>query len=67
LGKFDADLNSTHGSAAVNWTKLEDRMKFIAELFRVSQREPKWFEQPFNEQQRAAIEQGVVPSGKEPL
>jgi hypothetical protein len=63
LGRYDSDLTTTRGSAAVNWTILEDRMRFIGELFRVSQRDPSWFEQPFSESQRRDIEAGRVPPG----
>ena len=64
LERFDKDLDSTRGSAAVNWTILSERMKFIGELFRVSQRDPSWFDQPFDAQQRAEIQAGRVPPGK---
>jgi hypothetical protein len=63
LGRYDSDLSTTRGSAAVNWTILDDRMRFIGELFRVSQRDPSWFDQPFSESQRLDIEAGRVPPG----
>ncbi len=64
LSRYDSDLTTTRGSAAVNWTRLSDRMRFIVELFRVSQRDPTWFDEPFSERQRLDIEAGRVPSGK---
>jgi hypothetical protein len=64
LARFDADLHTTRGSAAVNWTVLADRMRFIAELFRVSQRDESWFEPPFQPAQRLEIEAGRVPPGR---
>lgn len=64
LGRFDRDLSTTRGSAAVDWSRLEDRMRFIAELFRVSQRDASWFDSPFTELQRVELEAGRVPSGK---
>ncbi len=64
LGRYEPDLTTTRGSAAVNWTALGDRMRFIGELFRVSQRDPSWFEQPFTDAQRLEIEAGRVPRGK---
>lgn len=64
LSRYDADLTTTRGSAAVNWTVLGDRMRFIGELFRVSQRDPSWFEQPFSDSQRLEIEAGRVPRGR---
>ncbi len=64
LKQYDSDLNTTKGSGAVNWTILSERMKFIGELFRVSQRDVSWFDQPFTAAQRSDIEAGRVPSGK---
>lgn len=64
LSTYDSDLRTTRGSAAVNWTVLADRMRFIGELFRVSQRDPSWFDQPFNDAQRLEIEAGRVPPGR---
>lgn len=64
LKRYDSDLSSTRGSAAVNWTVLGERMKFIGELFRVSQRDKTWFEPPFEPEQRTEIEAGRVPTGK---
>lgn len=62
LSRFDSDLTTTKGSGAINWTKLEDRMKFIGELFRVSQRQPKWFDPPFSDPILDQICNGRVPS-----
>jgi len=64
LQRYDSNLDTTQGSGAVNWTLLDDRMKFIGELFRVSQRDPSWFDQPFTPEQRTEIEAGRVPPGK---
>lgn len=63
LLQFDTDLMTTKGSGAINWTVLKDRMKFIAELFRVSQRQASWFDPPFSTVQRDEICQGKIPSG----
>ena len=63
LSTYDPDLTTTKGSAAVDWVKLPDRMRFIGELFRVEQQDPDWFKQPFKDAQRQAIESGVVPPG----
>ena len=64
LRRYDAHLDTTRGSAALDWTILQDRMRFIAELFRVNQRDPSWFDQPFEANQRAEFEAGRVPAGK---
>jgi hypothetical protein len=63
LTNYDPDLTTTKGSGAVNWTLLSDRMRFIGELFRVSQSASDWFDQPFQELQRQDIESGRVPEG----
>ncbi|HWA70809.1 MAG TPA: hypothetical protein VG937_00670 [Polyangiaceae bacterium] len=64
LTLYDANLTTTRGSAAVNWTILRDRMRFIGELFRVSQRDPSWFGDPFLTTQRADFEAGRIPNGR---
>ena len=64
LKQYDADLDTTKGSGAVNWTILSERMRFIGELFRVSQRDVSWFDQPFTDAQRFDIEAGRLPAGK---
>lgn len=63
LIKYDPDLLTTKGSAAVDWVKLQDRMRFIGELFRVEQCDLSWFDQPFADVQRTQIEQGRIPGG----
>jgi len=64
LERYDANLTTTAGSAAIDWTVLGDRMRFIADLFRLNQRDPSWFDQPFQDGQRAQIEAGRLPAGK---
>lgn len=64
LTRYDPNLDSTRGSGAVNWTVLSDRMRFIGELFRVSQRDITWFGEPFKAEQRLLFEAGKVPTGK---
>ncbi|HXS18998.1 MAG TPA: hypothetical protein VN764_17490 [Polyangiaceae bacterium] len=63
MSTYDKDLKTTKGSRAINWVILDDRMRFIGELFRVKQRHAKWFEQPFREEIRRAFEAGQVPPG----
>lgn len=64
LARYDANLETTRGSAAVDWAILEDRMGFIADLFRLNQRDPSWFRQPFEDAQQSEIEQDRIPAGK---
>lgn len=63
LSCYDPDLNTTKGCGAVNWTILDHRMRFIGELFRVSQTQVTWFKQPFQDLQREEFEAGRVPLG----
>lgn len=61
LSIYDPDLTTTKGCGAVNWTVLGDRMRFIGELFRVSQTDVSWFEQPFEPLEREDFEARRVP------
>lgn len=63
LIRYDPDLLTTKGSAAVDWVQLHDRMRFIGELFRIEQCDYEWFDQPFTDEQRAEIEKGRIPLG----
>lgn len=60
---YDPALDTLRGSAAINWTRLTDRMGFITDLFRSHQEQDDLFGQPFADLQRAAIEAGRVPEG----
>ncbi|XXY48012.1 hypothetical protein WME91_49240 [Sorangium sp. So ce269] len=51
------------GTAARNWARLSDRMRFIAELFRSRQQDARLLEPPFSEAQRASLLEGRVPDG----
>lgn len=64
LTRYDAHLETTRGSAAIDWTVLQHRMRFIADLFRVGQRDPSWFDPPFADAQRMEFEAGRVPGGR---
>jgi hypothetical protein len=61
---WDRTPDTLTGSAAHDWTKLEDRMNFIVDLFRSRQAEPVLFTPPYSDEQRAMILAGRVPSGK---
>jgi hypothetical protein len=50
---------------ALNWSNLDQRMRFILTLFRVRQQDPHLFQPPFTDPMRAAIFEGRVPP--EPL
>jgi hypothetical protein len=50
-------------SAARDWTKLDERMRYIATLFRTRQKSLQLFEPPYLELQRAEIAARRVPVG----
>jgi hypothetical protein len=62
--QFDDGENTLSGSAAVNWGRLEDRMRFIIDFFRSYQKDKRLFEPPFLESQVAAIKAGHFPAGE---
>lgn len=51
------------GSAARDWTSLDDRMRFIFEYFRSRQRDLGSLRPPFTDAQRAELAAGRVPAG----
>jgi len=65
LQQFDRARGASDvGSASVDWRELSDRMNFIVNLFRSRQQAPELLEQPFNDEQRAAILDGKVPAAE---
>ena len=51
-------------SAAVNWTELADRMRYIVDLFRSRQLDAALQDGPFTADQRRQLEAGLSVSGK---
>jgi len=68
LTAFLADIRAARGpasgSGADNWADLDDRMVFIAALFRSRQQDERLLQQPFAPDQAAVIRDGGVPEGK---
>ncbi len=60
---WDRTPDSLAGSAALDWTKLSDRMNFIVDLFRTRQADPTVFTPPYAAWQREMIVAGDVPTG----
>jgi hypothetical protein len=60
---YDPHLDTLRGSGAKNWTDLNNRMAFIADLFRSRQQDRALYEPPFSEAQLAVLRQGRVPDG----
>ncbi len=47
VSTFDSAPDSTHGSGAIDWSVLEQRMRFIADFFRSSHDDDSLYEAPF--------------------
>ncbi|WP_163868115.1 hypothetical protein [Myxococcus eversor] len=47
LGKLDSSSDSLKGTAAKDWSKLDQRMNYIIDLFRTRQQDPHLFDAPF--------------------
>lgn len=55
LAQYDADQPGTPGTAAVDWAKLSDRMRFILDMFRSRQCDRSLLNEPFTLDQRVAV------------
>lgn len=64
LSRYDRNLRTLRGSAAYDWAKLDDRMRFIVDLFRSRQQELALFGQPFTDGQRRELLEGRLPEGR---
>lgn len=63
LKKIDPTANTPAGSGAMDWANFDQRMHYIADLFRAFQQDPALFGAPFTDAQAAAIRSGSVPPG----
>jgi len=63
LEQIDPTPDNLHGSGAVDWANLPDRLHFIADLFRCYQESPDLFEPPFTPDQVAVLKAGGLPGG----
>jgi hypothetical protein len=59
--QWDRGLDTLAGSAAANWAKLEDRMRFIVDMFWSYQQNYSLFNAPFGPLQTAEILAGRAP------
>ncbi|GMU04029.1 hypothetical protein [Corallococcus caeni] len=50
LGRMDKTPDSLHGTAAKDWSQLDQRMNYIVDLFRSRQSDPHLFDQPFGKE-----------------
>jgi hypothetical protein len=64
LARIDPTANSVRESGTDDWSDLNDRMHFIADLFRVYQEGPQLFHPSFTPEQVQAIKAGRKPEGR---
>lgn len=63
LMRVDRTPDSTRGSGVVDWAALNDRMHFIAEMFRCYHENANLYEPPFTPEQVNALRSGRIPDG----
>lgn len=61
--RFDYTPNTLRGSAAGDWSVLDDRLNFVCDLFRSRQQDPSLFTPPFRNEQIEFFTRGDVPEG----
>ena len=62
--RVSLDGSKAVGSAAVDWASITDRMNFIINLFRSRQQDAELFTEPFTDEQRITLNEGLVPAGQ---
>ena len=62
LDRIDPTHNSQRDSGAVDWADLDDRVHFIADMFRCFQESPFLFDPPFDQVQVERLEAGERPT-----
>ena len=63
IQKYDTGADTLSGSAANNWGRLDDRMRFIIDFFRSYQWDKRLYKPPFTPEQVSSIKAGLFPSG----
>ncbi|MBL8154575.1 MAG: hypothetical protein JNM70_10350, partial [Anaerolineae bacterium] len=64
LARIDPTPDSTRDTGAVDWSRLDDRLHYIADLFRSTQAQADLFDPPFTPEQVAALKAGRRPDGR---
>ncbi len=64
LARIDPTPDSTRDTGAVDWSRLDERLHFIADLFRSTQERSDLFDPPFTPAQVAALKAGQRPDGR---
>lgn len=65
IARFGATHHGEANLGATDWASLDQRMRFIIDLFRISQQSASMFEQPFTPSQRA-LHAAALPAGSLP-
>lgn len=63
LQKHNLSPDGLHGTGALDWAALPERLNFIIGLFRCYQEHPNLFDPPFTPEQVEALENGRLPGG----
>ena len=63
LLSVDPTPNSLQASGASDWANLQERMHFIAELFRCFHTRNEIFDEAFTKEQVVALKEGLLPGG----
>ncbi len=63
VARFRCDAHGTHDCGASDWAALDERMHYIAHLFRAFHEDPALAAPPFSDAQRAAMAAGHIPDG----
>lgn len=64
LAQIDPTPDSPRETGAVDWSRLADRLHFIADMFRCYHEKAELFEPPFTPEQVAAMKAGRIPEGR---
>lgn len=64
LAHVDPTANSLKDSGATDWTRLEERLHYIADLFRCFHNKEELFSEAFSHEQRIALKAGTIPTGR---
>ena len=65
IARYGADHSAPGGVGALDWASLDDRMRFILDLFRATQQQTDLFEQPYSQSHRLEFE-GRCAAGETP-
>jgi hypothetical protein len=64
LTKIDPTANSVAETGAIDWADLNERLHFIADMFRCFQQSPDLFCEAFTTEQLTVLEKGELPGGR---